>query len=309
MRSVVEETAYETYLEKLADGTDDLDRSGNVGALITDAVEFDRKHPEDGTLELYLEQVSLVADTDAFEDENDHVTLMTLHAAKGLEFPHVFIIAVEDETIPHYRSQESDEQFEEERRLLFVGITRAMQRLQLSFCKRRSSRGHERPVIPSPFLNELPQDELQFIDPTVFSSQSFAETFDLEESDSGYPDAWDFEGDTDSEGDATADSVREAEAMCQLPEAEQPPASGGRDRRPAPGSQPSVAALTTAANLMSGGAVSLADYRAGTSVRHPTYGEGTILTVTGRGPKRTAQIQFESGTIQFRLAFADLELL
>ena len=85
---------------------------------------------------------------------------MTLHAAKGLEFPHVFIIGVEDDLLPHKRSKESESDLEEERRLLFVGITRAKQWLQLSCCKRRAMRGDVRPDIPSPFLNELPLEEM-----------------------------------------------------------------------------------------------------------------------------------------------------
>ena len=158
----------------------------NVDELITAAVEFDRQHPDDGSLEAFLEQVALVSDTDAFEGSNDRVTLMTMHAAKGLEFPRVFIIAVEDDLFPHKRSKESEAEIEEERRLLFVGITRAKEWLQLSCCKRRAVRGDVRPVIPSPFLNELPLEEMRRIESTAER-----DWFDDDSYDQSYPDSWD----------------------------------------------------------------------------------------------------------------------
>ena len=137
LRFMVEETSFEEHLEKTSVDQQDGNSLANVDELISAAVEFDRQHPEDGSLEAFLEQVALVADTDAFDGSNERVTLMTLHAAKGLEFPHVFIIGVEDDLLPHKRSKESESDLEEERRLLFVGITRAKQWLQLSCCKRR----------------------------------------------------------------------------------------------------------------------------------------------------------------------------
>jgi DNA helicase-2/ATP-dependent DNA helicase PcrA len=102
-----------------------------------------------------------VNDTDDWEAENDRVTLMTLHASKGLEFPKVFLMALEEGLIPHERSLEKPEQLEEERRLLFVGITRAQQELELSQARYREFRGQRRTAIPSPFLRELPLDEIQ----------------------------------------------------------------------------------------------------------------------------------------------------
>ena len=112
---------------------EDQERAANMDELLTAAIEFDRQHPEaDQALELFLEQAALVADTDALDAEQERVTLMTLHAAKGLEFPAVYIMAVEEGLLPHERSTEDPDKFEEERRLLFVGITRAKQELQVS---------------------------------------------------------------------------------------------------------------------------------------------------------------------------------
>src|SRR6185369_3233452 len=109
----------------------------------------------------FLEESALVSDTDAWETETDRVTLMTLHAAKGLEFPVVFIVACEQGLLPHERSRNDDEKLEEERRLLFVGITRAEEELQLSHADYRMFRGIASPTIASPFLMELPRGEMQ----------------------------------------------------------------------------------------------------------------------------------------------------
>lgn len=375
VKTVVHESGYEQYLDRLADSSDDVDRAGNVSELITAAVEFDRQYPDQGSLELFLEQTSLVADTDAFDGSDDHVTMMTLHAAKGLEFPRVFIIAVEDETLPHFRSKHSEHQVEEERRLLFVGITRAMRGLQLSFCKRRSNRGQAFPAIPSPFLNELPREDLRFVDPT--SDRSAGPEDECFQDDGGYPDAWDldepsadetsYEADETSYEERSSDGAAEDDAVREVPqpatadaEEEFSTAAGarpGRDgrgwggpprvgservdservdsggalsktpeprsrrkstsdaeggKRRTPPAKPAglaPAGLTTAAKMLDSGAVSLAAYQPGLMVRHRQYGDGVILEVTGRGPKRTARIEFESGTVQFRLAFADLELI
>ena len=111
-----------------------------------------------------MEQTCLVNDTDAWEVDDDRATLMTLHAAKGLEFPVVFIVAVEEGLLPHERSRDWLDQIEEERRLLFVGITRAREELQLSLANYRSFRGQRRLTIPSPFLTELPVAEMDVQD-------------------------------------------------------------------------------------------------------------------------------------------------
>ncbi len=296
LRYLVEQTRYAEYLEKTSDDQQDNDRIANVDELITAAVEFDRQHPEDGSLEAFLEQVALVSDTDAFKDSTDRVTLMTLHAAKGLEFPRVFVIGVEDDLIPHQRSKEDESQFEEERRLLFVGITRAKEWLQLSCCKRRAIRGEVRPVIPSPYLNELPLEEMRKIENSLQR-----DWFDDEPVDEDYPDSWDLpdEGTTQVQEreDFSDDDV------CQLPDRERVQAATGNPTHPI------TTGIKTAADLLAGGSTPLTAYREGIQVRHSTYGEGTIVSVSGRGPKRMARIQFPDGEHNFRLAFADLELI
>ncbi|TWT51317.1 ATP-dependent DNA helicase PcrA [Rubripirellula amarantea] len=329
IRYLIEEIGYEAYLEKSMVEQQDSNPMANVDEFVTAAVEFDRRHPEDGSLDAFLEQVALVADTDALDGSTDRVTLMTLHAAKGLEFPCVYIIGVEDDLIPHSRSKSTEQEFEEERRLLFVGITRAEQRLQLSLCKRRAVRGDIRPVIPSPFLNELPLEDIKRIESAVERNW-----FD-EEFDQSYPDSWDLPdlsdsdgadsdlGDIDQAGSAAhrkgsgsigddTDFVSEMPTLMNVvDEAAQVPAppTSASSVSSKPKKKMILSGLKTGADMLSGGATPLTAYREGVQVRHGEHGEGTIIAVTGRGPKRTAKVQFDDGEHSFRLAYAKLELV
>jgi DNA helicase-2/ATP-dependent DNA helicase PcrA len=111
-------------------------------------------------LEAFLEQVALVSDQDTVDANAKVPTLLTLHAAKGLEFPVVFIIGLNDGTLPHSRSFEDPEEMMEERRLLYVGITRAKDRLYLVYTQNRSAYGYAEPVEPSRFLADIPSHML-----------------------------------------------------------------------------------------------------------------------------------------------------
>ena len=153
------ETGYQKQLRESED-EDDQQRLANIEELLTVARDFDERQGEAGQLEAFLEETCLVNDTDAWETDADRVTLMTLHASKGLEFPVVYLTAVEEGILPHERSREHPEQLEEERRLMFVGITRAQQELQLSTARYRDFRGQRKLTIPSSFLMELPRGEM-----------------------------------------------------------------------------------------------------------------------------------------------------
>jgi DNA helicase-2/ATP-dependent DNA helicase PcrA len=156
-------TGYRTELETSGDPQDES-RLENLNELISVAQEFEEANP-DGTLVDFLEQVSLVADADQIPDGEDHqgvVTLMTLHTAKGLEFPVVFLTGLEDGVFPHMRSLGEPRELEEERRLAYVGITRAQQRLYVSRAAVRSSWGSPAFNPASRFLAEVPADLLDW---------------------------------------------------------------------------------------------------------------------------------------------------
>ena len=135
----------------------DVQRAANVDELQNAARQYDELHADDPTLIGFLEETALVADVDALNSESGLVTLMTLHAAKGLEFPVAFIVAVEDGLLPHERATRdgSLNEIEEERRLLFVGMTRAEQRLYLTRATIRTLHGKDYPSAPSRFLHEM----------------------------------------------------------------------------------------------------------------------------------------------------------
>jgi DNA helicase-2/ATP-dependent DNA helicase PcrA len=147
--------------EQLQDGTDDgEERWTNLLELRNHAAEFDELAIPEG-LERFLEEVALVSDQDELQEAPDRVTLITLHAAKGLEFPIVFIVGLEEGLLPHRRALEDDRELEEERRLAYVGMTRAKDRLYLVHANHRSTWGVGAASEPSRFLAELPEELLE----------------------------------------------------------------------------------------------------------------------------------------------------
>lgn len=165
---VLEAIDVDRWMAELDDGTSTVDRAANVEELRAFAADYDSRQP-DGKLRGMLEEVALVADTDAYEGDEDRVKLMTLHACKGLEFPFVVIAGAEDELLPHERAvdeaQEPDTAIEEERRLFYVGITRAMKRLLITHTTFRSFYGGGRPTLPSRYLRELPEGDVAGVGP------------------------------------------------------------------------------------------------------------------------------------------------
>ncbi|HEX7495953.1 MAG TPA: UvrD-helicase domain-containing protein [Candidatus Limnocylindrales bacterium] len=151
--AVLEETGYRAML---ADGSEEgEERWANLLELRSVTTRYDDLTPDDA-LDRFLEETALVADQDSYEAGADAVTLITLHAAKGLEFPVVFIAGLEEGVFPHSRSLDDEKQLEEERRLAYVGITRAKRRLFLSHAARRATWGSGGLSVPSRFLFEIP---------------------------------------------------------------------------------------------------------------------------------------------------------
>ena len=153
---VIKQSGYEKMLRD-SDDPEDADRLANVSELVTAAKQYHDENADSKAVD-FLEQITLASDTDGWDEAADHVSVMTLHASKGLEFPVVYVLAVEEGLLPHERSLGKDEDVEEERRLCFVGMTRAMKELYLSHARMREFRGQLNYAIPSSFLGELPRD-------------------------------------------------------------------------------------------------------------------------------------------------------
>ena len=152
---VLSDIDYRAYLD---DGSEEgQDRWENVMELRRLAAEFDQ-----AGLEAFLERVALVSDQDTLAEGNDAPTLLTLHAAKGLEFGVVFIVGLNEGSLPHARSLDDNEALHEERRLFYVGITRAKDRLYLVYSQTRSAYGYAEPVAPSRFLDDIPPHLVEF---------------------------------------------------------------------------------------------------------------------------------------------------
>ena len=160
LKDVIETTGYVQDLED-SDEEDAQDRIENIDELISKTVAFEEIH-DHPTLGEFLEEVALVADIDSVEDGNNKVLLMTLHSAKGLEFPHVYMAGMEDGVFPSYMTIVSDDpdEIEEERRLAYVGITRAKKDLTLCYAKMRMIRGETQMNAVSRFVKEIPGELL-----------------------------------------------------------------------------------------------------------------------------------------------------
>lgn len=352
LKHLVDSTGYVEYLARKKAAEPDESVDENIHELLADAQQIDRQYEagllevmddvedtssilEGGPLQIYLEQVSLLSDADQMENDPDRVTLMTLHAAKGLEFPNVFIIAVEQDILPHIRSMDDPDQMEEERRLLFVGITRARDRLQLSTACRRGFKNYS--SVPSSFLLELPRLEMEMVDLTErnygFGDDSFE---DSAFADEGFGDDSDFGSeDTDNDLEAGDDFVSETaaddavdfspEIIDQRWQAKQSNRKkkeiGGTDgvrskellsrldqvRKIAGNNALKSASVFTPIATKAGVDVSLFEQES--LVVHPDYGIGVVLSVEGIGTKRRAVIRFQSGSQKtFILASSPLEI-
>ncbi len=271
MRAVVEDTGYRKSLQAAATPEDE-ERIANLDELISAAREFEVKRGDEGGLEAFLEQSALMSDVDVFDGAKSAVTLMTLHAAKGLEFPVVFIIGLEQGLLPHQRTVESGDpkQMEEERRLLFVGITRAEESLTLSLAQRRAFRGTVFFTIPSGFLMELPRADFEYTEVAGWMPKRRPV---FEEAD-------DFQADIDPAHEMEVIDVTPMEKVVDAPPMKSP-----------------LPMLKTAASLLSGAAVKPVgapwqSFRQGMMVNHPDYGIGNITLLEGRAEKSRATVRF-----------------
>lgn len=252
VRHLLNVSGYRNYLADDKQGGED--RQANVDELVSAARAFDDEHPG-ATIVEFLEEVSLASAVDRWNDEAGAVTLMTLHAAKGLEFPVVFIIGLEQGILPHARAKESPSELEEERRLLFVGITRAERELHLSHCRVREFRGQRQVAVPSVFLGELPEEAMVYRD----------------RSDSG--------------------GVRHLMSSSSSRTPPTPTVTNG----PRPGFRLITAAELSGQPSSRMGAAPLDEFRPGLSVRHPQYGIGRIVAIDGAGPNRKGRVAFAVG--------------
>jgi DNA helicase II / ATP-dependent DNA helicase PcrA len=307
LEAVLERTGYRQWLAD--DGIDEEgeDRLANVEELLTAAQQLDTSYPdrppEDAgadtdPLGAFLETTALVADTDVWDPTSERVALMTFHAAKGLEFPVVYLVAMEDGILPHERSLDHPEQLEEERRLVFVGITRGMQEVHASCARIRDYRGTRRISAPSIFLTEMTGSETELTGTEAPLSGAIAiDDFGASEPSRSRG------SDVDDASQLVAGPADEDISQdVAVPEA--PPAR--RERAPR------TLAFQTAADLaerLGGGPKPRHTFTAGQRVRHADYGEGVLSGISGTGPRSVGTVIFDgpAGTRTFILGHGALE--
>ena len=167
-------------------------RVENVRELVTAAVEYDERETEP-TLAGFLEMITLVADIDTMDDKSDVVTLMTLHSAKGLEFPIVFMVGMEEGLLPHQRSFSSEAELEEERRLCYVGLTRAKEQVYLTCARERRQYGSTDYRMPSRFIEEIPHELLNREEVYKPSHRAVVSSYDPDQPDTDVDFSFDYE--------------------------------------------------------------------------------------------------------------------
>ena len=318
LEAVLEQTGYRAMLADDEDEEGD-DRLANVEELITAARQADAAYASDpqgreedeSPLGSFLDTTALVADTDVWDPAADRVSLMTFHAAKGLEFPVVFLVAMEDGILPHQRSLDHPDQLEEERRLVFVGITRGMEQVHASCARMRDYRGTRRIGCPSLFLAEITGAGTEVTGSEAPAGNALGGRRPGADDESQLPpDSWDEDqGWAAPTADRRPPAVRDDGLVMDLDDEASPPVRSrttSRQALPAP-------ALETAADLAERrtGRQPPTPVIQGQRVRHAEYGEGTVAGVSGTGVRSVATVIFDgtAGTRRFILSHGALEPL
>ena len=318
--AVLEETGYRAML---ADGSEEgEERWANLLELRSVTTRYDDLSPDDA-LDRFLEETALVADQDSYEAGADAVTLITLHAAKGLEFPVVFIAGLEEGVFPHSRSLDDEKQLEEERRLAYVGITRAKRRLFLSHAARRATWGSGGLSVPSRFLFEIPaalmsgprldradelDDDVGHVDPDLVFGRRLNSRFGTPiragggawRAGSGQPGApragEGFRPTRDLGARRDAYTAGAPSGSLGVPPA-RPQTGHPSVSRPAPAARPRIPGER--------------QYRDGDRVRHPRLGDGIVVTskLTRSDEEVTVAFSNGGGVKTLLASIANLELL
>lgn len=316
MEEILEATG---YLKELEEGDDESaeDRIGNINELINKIVTYEVEATEPPTLSGFLEEVALVADIDSLEEDSNHVVLMTLHSAKGLEFPYVYLCGMEDGIFPSYMSINAENpelEIEEERRLCYVGITRAMRQLHLSAARQRMMRGETQFNRQSRFINEIPRYLLTIqsaqnkgylandsygASPIRNASPNFStQSRGMSDADNSYVKA--SSSFNDSMFDKATPSMRGTTGINSMP-------SFSGQTKTARGFQPSIGGTLPTKNFGNSNLGTLA-YGVGDTVAHIKFGKGVVTNLTKGGRDYEVTVDFgDQGIKKMLSSFAKLE--
>ena len=268
-------------------------RIENLDEFLTVAIEFEDESA-DNKLSDFLEGITLSSDIDNMEETEENVTLMTLHSAKGLEFPVVFLVGMEEGIFPGYKSIGEPKELEEERRLCYVGITRAKEHLFLTCSKQRTIFGSTSCNQVSRFLREIPSDLLDGYDETLGEKKESSNTF----GDSKY--SWTY-GSKDN-GNIKTYKIDKNEPKVV--------AASSNSNNNGFMFRTAESFLNNLTKKSSGSNVDLSQYKAGVRIYHKKFGEGVISNVEPEGDDLKVDIQFDKvGHKRLMAKFANLELI
>jgi len=289
---LIKETLNKTGYTKALENENTVEaetRIQNLEEFLTVAMEFEEEASENPLAE-FLEGITLSSDIDGMEEDEDSITLMTLHTAKGLEFPVVFLVGLEEGIFPGYKSIGEPKELEEERRLCYVGITRAKQFLFLTCAKQRTIFGSTTYNSPSRFLQEIPEEYLK----------GYEEAFKKEEKSSFADKAYGWEYGTNSKVITKKLGVNEIQSAYKTNTSSN--LSGYNFKTPE--------SFLSNLNKKSENTVDLAKYKAGVRVFHKKFGEGTINYVEQEGEDLKVDITFDKvGHKRLMAKFANLEVI
>ena len=299
IKLTLKKTGYTKALE--AENTIEAEnRIANLDELLTVAIEFEEEFAENSLSE-FLEGITLSSDLDNMEKQEDSVTLMTLHSAKGLEFPVVFLVGMEEGIFPGYQSMMDPQELEEERRLCYVGITRAKENLFLTCSKQRTVFGSTSYNPVSRFLNEIPEELLEgyqeaFEEPDNNKNQMFK--------DSNY--TWTY-GSRDNKNNNGNSAIK----IYKINEKEPVMAASNKNSGFAFRTAESfLNSLGKKSTMNTNKQVDLSKYEAGVRVFHKKFGEGTINMVEPEGEDLKVDINFDkAGHKRLMAKYANLEII
>ena len=268
-------------------------RIENLDEFLTVAIEFEEEEAEN-SLSTFLEGITLSSDIDDLEEGEEYVTLMTLHSAKGLEFPVVFLVGMEEGIFPGYKSIGEQKELEEERRLCYVGVTRAKENLYLTNSKQRTTFGSTTHNPPSRFLQEIPKELLDGYDDAMISSVKRESAF----GDSNY--TWSYGN--KNNGNIKTYKVEEPKFAASASSAKPSTGTGFAFRT-------AESFLNNITKKVSNN-IDFSSYQSGARVYHKKFGEGTINYVEPEGDDLKVDINFDKvGHKRLMAKFANLEII
>jgi DNA helicase-2/ATP-dependent DNA helicase PcrA len=281
VKAAILDTGYANALK--AENSDEAEaRLENLQELVNAAVDYDKQEGEG--LRDFIDHAALVSDTDQYKRDAP-VTLMTMHAAKGLEFPLVFIVGLEDGLFPHARSATDPAELEEERRLCYVAITRAERFLYVTHAMKRRVYGEELASEPSQFLNEMPLDLMEDLS-RGNSWLSFARSSSTLENRHA---AQALRGDTRERTKYTGKTYDSADSIAEFFRKRGQHLGGSAPSKPQP--EPTIKRRAASAGSSSTSSAG-GDFTPGSHVRHPKYGRGLVLRREGTGDSAKLTVSF-----------------